>query len=122
MTDAISATTRGGPPVSIAVCCDTPLVSTMIFSKAEWYCIKCRTALPLFNAERINWTPELEKKSEANDKWFREVTAGYIPPRCFMRDCQKCDTSRDEYHIDHATKEELEKSKTAYANLHKGKS
>lgn len=108
-------------PGLIAVCCGTPLVCTMMFSGAEWYCIKCQTFLPLFDAERIDWTPGLAQEQEENKDWFYEVTADYMPLTAYRSGCENCDPSTGEHHIDHATDEEKEKSKAAYTKLNEGR-
>ena len=104
----------------IAVCCGTPLVSTVMFSGAEFFCVKCASTIPLFNAERVDSTPELVKEKESNVAWFRETASDYIPPGCWKSSCGKCNRG-GEHHIDHATDEEKKRSEVARQNLMSGK-
>lgn len=101
---------------SIAVCCGTPSIWTFMFSGAEWFCRKCKSQLPMFNATKIDGTPELEAEKEANTEWFRSIAKDFIPRGGRLKGCDKCERGEGD-HIDHASPEDLEKSKVAYAKL-----
>ena len=100
----------------IVVCCDTPMVWTFAFPGAEWFCRICKGVLPMFNAERVKATPELEEAKAANAMWFSEVSKDWIPETAFFSDCHKCEKDH-EHHIDHATDEEKAASVIAHLAL-----
>jgi len=104
--------------VAIKVClnCETPLVPTMVFSGAEWFCMKCRQEFPLFNCERVLRTEELNTKLNVLTEEFVSIAKDCIPRGSRRADCAKC-TVRSEYHLEHATLEQLERSKEAYVKL-----
>lgn len=102
-------------PCSIAVCCGTPLIWTFMFSGSEWYCRKCKRDFPMFNAHKIDGTPELTAEKNENEQWFRAIAKDCIPRGAKKRDCEKCEGG--EYHLDHATEEERAASRRAYAML-----
>lgn len=99
----------------IAVCCGTPLIWTFMFSGSEWFCRECKRAIPMMNADRVESTPELEAAREQNEQWFREIAKDCIPRGGRLRDCDKC--SAGETHLEHASDEDKQRSREAYAKL-----
>jgi len=99
-----------------AMCCGTPLISTMVFNGAEFYCRKCGSKYGMFGAfATAESTPELDVESEANQEWFYEIMSDYITPRSRRIDCEKCDKGED--HLLHATPEQLKASDAALEKL-----
>ena len=98
----------------IAMCCDTPLISTFIFPYNEWYCRVCKTTYPLLNVSRVESTQELLDAQTVNKKWFRDAAKDVIPPRSRRHGCKQC---AGENHEDHASEEELAASQEAYFQL-----
>ncbi|HAA73275.1 MAG TPA: hypothetical protein DCE55_29305 [Planctomycetaceae bacterium] len=100
----------------IAMHCGTPCVWTFVFSKCEYYCVKCGGAFGMFGTATVDATDELLEKLEANKKAFHAVAKDCIPPAMYRETCVKCQ-DREGDHLSHATNEELKASAKAYATL-----
>ncbi len=96
----------------VKIHCGTPMVPTMMFSGAEFYCISCGSTQGLFgSAPSTPETPELLEESKENQERFKKVAADCIPMGCMFPDCEKC---KHEQHLNHAGQEDLGKSDAAY--------
>ena len=69
----------------------------------------------MLDVREVPLTHELADQKLDNDQWFRSVAEACIPRRCKLIGCQKCDGG--EYHRDHASPYDLEKSDEAYSIL-----
>lgn len=101
-----------------------PLISTLIFSQAEWFCMECRNAYGLMNVDREPWTEELQQKLDEQKAEFEELRKDCIPHGSYRRDCDQC-MCRGEFnnkprtpHIEHASAEAKQASKVAYSKLY----
>jgi hypothetical protein len=103
----------------IAICCNHPLVSTMLFSGAEYFCMKCGTKYGMLEAERVDVTPELAAAKDSIEAHFKELTQAIVPWKSYRVDCLQCskpDGTR-EYHWLHMTPEEKRASNKAVDDL-----
>lgn len=66
----------------VAMCphCDEPLVSTMAWDRAEFYCLSCGAHLGFLEPVGKPETPELLARTEALRLEFRELSAGALIP------------------------------------------
>lgn len=102
----------------IAICyCGKPVVSTMHFSGAEYYCIDCGAQLGMFDAERVESTPRLDRLKANRDKKWESVASKLITPNSWRRSCDKCDSGKGEYHYMHTTLEEQSDNEVARKKL-----
>ena len=104
----------------LAMHCGTPMVSTLMFSGAEFYCVMCGGTEGIFGGDSVESTPELEQELDENEAKFKEVAGDCIPAGCYFHKCEKCQPPGAEEHFLHASKEDLEKSDAAYKLLHGG--
>ncbi len=102
-----------------AVHCGTPMVGTIMFSGAEFYCVKCGTSQGMFGTMDTQATPELQRELEENEKKFREVAADLIPAGAQFDKCGTCQGKKEDHRL-HASHEDLEKSDKAYQKLYGG--
>ena len=59
----------------IAVHCDSPVIWTLRFPGAEWYCVKCDRVFGMLDVENVECTPELEDELIANlEGWVKMRT------------------------------------------------
>ena len=105
----------------IVVCgrCEEPLVWTFMFDGAEYYCPCCGLTAGAFGGEteEVDETPELKRREKIISDYFKKLRDDIIPARCQYKNCKKCDADRNSYHIDHASKKAVEKSKKAKEEL-----
>lgn len=93
---------------SIALCPrdGAPLISTIAFPKAEFYCLDCGGRFGFFDPDSGEPTPELRDRLEAAEaQWDEHVGDRLIPPRSWRIDCDLC-APHTEYHAEHATEQE----------------
>lgn len=102
--------------IKFDMCCGEPLVGTMIFPKAEYFCTVCGSAYGIFGApDRADATPELIARHKDIERKFSTIAKDCIPPGSQRVGCPEC--VRGAYHQDHASEEELAASDAAYAEL-----
>lgn len=91
----------------ICVCpvCGNPLIATMAFAGAEWFCWECRWKGGVFHEKTINSAPELEKKLEVDTVKFDEIRHDLWLGGQRVAGCKKCE-KRKELHAHHLTKKE----------------
>ena len=100
----------------IDICCGEPLVGTMIFPGAEYFCTVCHSSYGMFGAPgRADATPEMLARHEELRMQFKAIAKDCIPPRSQKQDCPQC--TGDDYHLIHATEAEIEASDAAYKAL-----
>lgn len=101
-----------------AMCCETPLISTIIFRGAEYFCKICKNTYGLFGVpDRADKTPELEKQFKNNTDWFYKISVDIMADGGMRLD--NCKTCKENYeaHTYHATDVEWAKHKKAKAKL-----
>ncbi len=108
--------------------CETPMVSTCMFSGSEYYCPSCGTGLGIMNTESVEATPALLKQHKKNRELFDQIAGDCIAAGMWRKDCSKCNVGdgRDfskgmgTEHRLHASHADLEKSDKAYQKLYGG--
>ncbi len=106
-------------PTLLAVHCETPMISTVMFSGAEFYCPKCGETQGIFCTENTDSTPDLLQEREANQMLFLEISGDLIPTGAQFGNCVKCKSSSEDHRL-HASHRDLEKSDAAYKKLYRG--
>lgn len=99
----------------MAMCpeCDTPLISTLVFKGAEFYCLDCGGAFGFLAPRGAECTPEVEAQyQERKAEWDEHAGRKLLAMSGWHRDCEQCEPRR-EYHIVHATDEERKADKHA---------
>jgi hypothetical protein len=67
---------EGPPPMACCPCCpgEVPLISTMLFAGAEFYCLECGAQVGFVNPKPVVETPELAKRYGAlKAEWDQNV-------------------------------------------------
>lgn len=101
----------------VAICyCGEPLISTFMFSGAEYFCVRCGASLGMFDTESKEMTPELRKRAEANEKKWHSISKGLLTGGVMFRNCDTC-SKENTPHLNHATQEELQAHKKALKKL-----
>jgi hypothetical protein len=94
-----------------------PLIGTMLFPKAEFYCLDCGGHFGFLQPAGAAWTPELEEQLQAlKADWDEHVKGKAIVERGWDRYCALCNPGQS-YHMDHATPEQLAAHEGALAWL-----
>jgi len=97
--------------------CEHPLISTMAFRGAEWYCPNCGMVAGMFSGHRVKVTPSRIRKHEGDLRWWAGVRKHlFIGGECLVG-CPKCEAVIREPHTRHLTDEEKEKQAWALAQL-----
>jgi hypothetical protein len=105
------------PPIAMCrVCPNEPLVSTMLFRRAEFYCVSCGSHLGYLDPKPAEPTPELDDRAHAVQQEFDTLSKGALSLGGMHRDCSTCMEHRQP-HIEHATPDELKASVAAYERL-----
>lgn len=106
--NALALALHKGPP-RMACCpsCETPLISTMAFPGAEFYCLECGNhvgyVMPLGKEE----TPEILAAYEAlKAEWDEHIAGKLIAPGSWRIGCPSCESGTREQHSLHATEAE----------------
>lgn len=97
------------PEAPMAVCPndDTPLIQTLAFSGAEFYCLTCGAHIGYTDPKAAKPTPELDARYDALEAEWNEHVAGKLRVvKGWFDDCEKC-KAREETHDAHATTEEI---------------
>jgi len=101
--------------IELKIHCGTPMISTLMFSGAEFYCIRCGKTQGIFGSAGIlPWTAKLGEEAKLNKGIFNQIAAACIPVGCRFPKCKKCD---GQDHLLHASNEALNKSSEAYKLL-----
>ena len=104
-------------PERYAMCCGLPLISTLLFSGAEWYCSKCCNTYGFFDVPRVaDATPKIKAQNKALADKFHELSKSCVPRGCYMKDCARC-KANDGDHTAHLTDDEALASGAAYKKL-----
>jgi len=99
----------------IAMCsCGEPLVMTIRHSGKEFECVVCGALYTYFGPTGADETPELLARMEQRKAEFKALTDGLLPSSAYMKDCDRCPA---EYHIQHASMEELKANEAALERL-----
>lgn len=90
-------------------CCPrdgAPLISTMLFPEAEFYCLDCGGRFDFLQPRGKPETPELLEDMRAREtEWNEHVQPRLRVVRAWLADCDQCKPG-GEYHEAHATGEE----------------
>lgn len=99
----------------IAMCpsCNVPLVSTMAWPRAEFYCLDCGRHLGFMSPVGAEETPELLEDMESRRVEFEENAGSKLVGDFWLEDCDECDPGRSSYHSAHATAEDWEEHEQA---------
>ena len=101
----------------MAMCCNKPLVPTLMFSYAEFYCLHCKSTYGMLEApQSVEVTEELNDIRTAQKKQFQELSKDCVPRGCKFQKCEQC--QKGGYHSEHMTDEERRASDAAYQKLH----
>ena len=104
-------------PERYAMCCGLPLISTLLFRGAEWYCSKCCNTYGFFDVPRVaDATPKIKAQNKALADKFHELSKSCVPRGCYMKDCARC-KANDGDHTAHLTDDEALASGAAYKKL-----
>ena len=101
--------------------CGHPLVNTMAFRGAEYFCLGCKSTYGtrLFGGpsggKTEPWTPELHKTRAETREKFKELIKDYIPEGAYYSNCKQCKDNGP--HLRHASEADKEKSTQAYKKL-----
>lgn len=103
----------------IAICnCGSPLISTFMFSGAEYFCMECGSSYGMFDTDRVDSNPELEKRHKRLEAKWEKISKHLLTGGVMFRSCDTC-TEKREAHINHATEEELKLHKAALKKVEK---
>jgi len=103
--------------IELSIHCGTPMVQTLMFSGAEFYCVVCGETQGIFGTRSIEETTTLLHEMKKNERYFVKIAADCIPSGSRFPECEKCNS---ENHNMHASKEDLDKSDSAYLALRFG--
>lgn len=67
----------------IVMHCGTPMVLTIMFPDAEYYCGKCGISLGLFEASHIDESTKLLNEFKKNERAFNKIAGSCIAPQVF---------------------------------------
>lgn len=97
---------------------ETPLIWTFKFPGAEWFCMAGNHAGGMLGTgHKVEATPQLLGiQAEQRAIWDR-VSPKIAIGRFWLRDCDKCTTVNDEYHLKHMTDKEKQASADALKKL-----
>lgn len=97
------------PPTLLTCYCGCPLVSTIVFSQAELYCLDCGRAWAGFltTAKSVETTQRLADKYEKVEKEWREHAQGILTGHVMRSDCPVCTETKSD-HLSHCTPAEKE--------------
>jgi len=87
--------------------CDNPVIWTFLFPGAEYFCWKCKWRGGMFYAESQQMTVAKQKKFKADEKAFDEASEHYVPNRCTLDDCERCQKTNEDHTL-HWTEKEQE--------------
>lgn len=94
-----------------------PLISTILFPKAEFYCLECGARLGWLDPAAAKPTSELDARYEAlKAEWDEHAAPRLRVLRVWFRDCEEC-MKHGPYHEAHATEAEREAHDAAMAWL-----
>lgn len=98
----------------ISVCpnCDNPLISTVAFAGAEWFCWECRWRGGIFYEKSVGRTTELVEKLKSDNMKFDEIRSDLWLGGERVSECKKCEDGK-ERHVHHLTHKEKERCQRA---------
>jgi hypothetical protein len=95
----------------------TPLISTMAFPRAEFYCLECGGHFGFLSPRAETATPELKARhDELRAEWDEHADPFLRVIRAWFEDCEAC-ARRGEYHVEHASPKERAEHSQALAWL-----
>jgi hypothetical protein len=84
-----------------------PLISTLAFRKAEFYCLDCGGHFGFLSPDAAEDTPELRARYEAlKSEWDEHAGSKLLADGGWYEDCERCEPG-GEPHTAHAAAEEL---------------
>jgi hypothetical protein len=113
---ALDLMSRKEPPVALCRNDAQPLVSTMLWPRAEWLCLACGGHYGWLDPLKGEPTPELVALSEQRRDEWKSLSLGAFPRSPFgMRDCADC--HGDMNHEAHASDEDRTASEAAWSRI-----
>lgn len=107
------------PPIALCprASCGAPLIGTMVFPRAEFYCLECGGHFGFLDPRKGEPTPELTARMEALEaEWLEHAGRKLCVLPGWFDWCEKCKAHR-ESHAEHATDEERKGHEEALAWL-----
>jgi len=97
----------------IACCpnCDNPVISTIQFPRAEWFCWACKWTGGIFDAKSKDLTASNQKKLDADQKTFDKASEGYVGVGCRFTKCEKCKNNNEDHRVHWTDEEQTNHSK-----------
>ena len=122
MLAALSTDEKKKPPTAGCPSCKAPLICTMVFSKAEFYCLECGRTCGFFDPYRLDPDENEERMAALQAEWDEHVGGKIMPRGTFWQnDCEQCGGDGkprpDGGHLEHVTEAEVEADKEARAWL-----
>jgi hypothetical protein len=94
----------------------TPLIMTMAFRGAEFYCLECGGRFGWLQPHGVEPTPELEERYEKlKAEWDEHAGGKLLAAGAWREDCAQCNSEHP--HAEHATEAELTAHRGALAWL-----
>jgi transposase len=106
---------KGESPFAGCPGCAAPLIGTMAFSGAEWYCLECGRHVSYVGPVRLEPNDETRSRYEALQAEWDEHAGSKLMPRgaFWKKDCPQCASRPAAGHLEHATQEEIEADELA---------
>lgn len=103
---------------AVAMCpdCGVPLIGTVLFARAEFFCRTCRGTFGFLEPVGAPETPELLEVIERDRVWFRAMASGAIPRGGMLSACATCSETNRPHEL-HTTEEEWAASNKAFKRL-----
>jgi hypothetical protein len=79
--------------------CKTPLISTLVFRGAEWYCWRCRATYGLLESVSVPCTPAIRARLQKKRLWFDKHAKHIWTAGAKKRGCKKCETEMHASHL-----------------------
>ena len=100
--------------------CGSPLIFTLAFPYAEWYCLNCGGASQFLGRDEAEMTPELRAEIAITTGVWKVIRKYFLPMSSFAKDgCRKCEKMGGYPHREHLTEQEKLRDKLATRFLKK---
>ena len=98
--------------------CKAPLICTMVFKGAEFYCMECGRTCGWLDPYKLDADEVAERMAALQAEWDEHVGGKIMSRGVFWRDsCEKCGGDGkprpEQGHWEHVTEEEIEADKAA---------
>ncbi len=110
------------PPTAGCPTCKAPLIATLAFQGAEFYCLECGNTCGWLSPYRLNAAEVKDRMEALQAEWDEHVGGKIMPRSVFWRmGCEQCGGDGkprpEQGHWEHVTEEEIEADKEARAWL-----